>query len=529
MKGIWKYFIAPLVLTLSYSCEPSLLPDPSAVEGGALIEHGMMVLGKHLEDPYSVKNITKALESLYPTKAGSVDVRETDLYVRFLPSCEEEYESLQEMGVEMLDHPLDYEIVREGDYYHDPEIPEGNITWQYAVVPPDFPFPSDISYEILDRCHITEHEVFTRSGGDGIDWDAVERESFRLTGNAAMLEGLAGAKAGAANPAGRITLADDLKPLAVEGVKGVRVACNVFVKIGEAYTDEDGYYEIKKSFSTQPRYWLVFKNKKGFGIGLNLILVGGSSSTMGKQSQEGYSMEVSSESDRSLFARCVVNNAVWDYIGQCKTSSGSIKAPPANLRLWIFQQLDASSTVMMQHGAGVDNVQLVKKYLGDWATVVKWFLPDITLGFKDAEDYASMYATTIHELAHASHFQQVDKEWWDKLIEYILTSYITSGLMAYGTGGEEYAGYCEVAEMWAYYLSSRLFRMRYERSAAMFGTSYWFYPQILYYLDEKGLDYYKIFQALVPGVTDRDKLKEKLLALYPEFKTNILLAFNRYL
>ena len=63
----------------------------------------------------------------------------------------------------------------------------------------------------------------------------------------------------------------------------------------------------------------------------------------------------------------------------------------------------------------------------------------------------------------------------------------------------------------------------------MFGTSYWFFPQVLYYLDEKGLDYFKIFQALVPAVTDRDKLRDKLLTLYPEFKTNILLAFNRYL
>ena len=529
MKGFRKYLLVALALEALCACSSTFDKDSSSAKGDVPVEHGMMVLGKHLQDPYSVSNMTKALESLYPTKAGSVDVSETHLYVRFLPASEDQYECLLEMGVQMLDHPLDYEIVREGDYYHDPNIPEGEITWQYAVVPPDFPFPEDINYEILDHCHITEHEVFTRSGGDGIDWDAVERESFRLTGNAGMLEDAIRTKDGAARPSGRITLVDDMKPNAVEGVRGVRVACNVFVKIGEAYTNEDGYYEINKSFSTSPRYWLVFKNKKGFGIGLNLILVGGSSSTMGKQSLEGYSMEVSSGSDKSLFARCVVNNAVCDYIDRCKTSSGTIKTPPANLRLWIFQQLGASSTIMMQHGAGVDNSELVKKYLKDWVPVVKWFLPDITLGFKYEDDYASMYASTVHELAHASHFQQVDKDWWDKLIEYNLTGYLTSGLMTYGTGGEEYAGYCEVAEMWAYYLSSKFFRMRYKGSAAMFGTSYWFYPQLLYFLDDKGLDFYKIFQALVPAVTDRDTLKDKLLALYPEFKTNILLAFNRYL
>ena len=36
-----------------------------------------------------------------------------------------------------------------------------------------------------------------------------------------------------------------------------------------------------------------------------------------------------------------------------------------------------------------------------------------------------------------------------------------------------------------------------------------------------------IFKA--EGITDRDKLRSKLIALYPEFKTNIMLAFNRYM
>ena len=530
MKRMVKLLIAAALCTVMGACNIDALfsGDSADSEQTAELDHGMMVLGRQLEDPYSVKNITKALQALYPTKAGEIDVSATDLYVRFLPESQEEYDRLVEMGVEMLDHPLDYEIVREGDYYHDPEIPEGDITWQYAVVSPDFKFPPSIPFEVLDRCHITEHEVFTRSGEEYVDWEAVERESFRLTGNASMLEDEALTKAGAAKPSGRITLVDDRKD-SPEGVKGVRVACNVFVKIGQAYTDENGYYEIDKSFSTKPRYWLVFKNKRGFGIGLNLILVGGSSSTMGRHSQEGCSLEVRKESDRSLFSRCVVNNTVCDYFEKCKTAEGTIKAPPSNLRIWIFQKLSASSTIMMQHGAAIDNVKLIKKYLGDWAKLVKWFLPDVTLGLRDDKDYAAIYATTVHELAHASHFQQVGVEWWDKLVEYVLSSYLTSGLMTYGTGGEQNAGYCEVAEMWAYYLSSKMFRERYPGNPAMFGTSFWFYPQVFYYLDDRGLDFYRIFKALISTVTDREKLQDKLLALYPEFRNNINLAFNRYL
>jgi len=530
MKRIWIFIIIVSAVSMMASCQKG---DSFAGTGERPAEwetlsHGMMILGKQLEDPYSVKNITKAVESLYPTKAGSVDIPTTDLYVRFLPQSQSQCDMLENLGVEMIDHPVDFEIIKEGDYYHDPSVPENDITWQYAIVPPDFVFPPEIRHEVLDHCYITEHDVVTRSGMEGIDWEAVEREAFRLTGNEAMLEAAPLAKGGSAKPSGRITLVDDAFPDSPEGVKGVRVACNVFVKIGQAYTDEQGYYTINKNFSSKPRYWLVFKNKKGFGIGLNLIIVGGSVSTMGRHSQEGYSLEITSKMDRSLFARSVVNNSVWDYFESCKTRQGMMKSPPSNLRLWIFNKLGPSSAPMLQHGSVIDNTKL-KEYLGEWATIVKWFLPDVILGLKDQYDYASIYSTTTHELAHTSHFQQVGTSWWDKLIKFTLTSFVTSGLVTYGTGGEEDAGYCEVAEMWAYYLSSKMFRTRYTDSPVMFGTSWWFYPQIFYMLDDRGMDQYKIFKALVPAVTDRESLQQKLLSLYPEFKTNIMLAFNRYL
>jgi hypothetical protein len=530
MKKFASLLFVALPAFAAVSCNPVhfFIERGEAVDTDEVVAHGMMVLGRQLEDPYSVSNITRALASLYPTRAGEIDVSETDLYVRFLPASQEQYDKLESLGVEMLDHPVDFEIIREGDYYHDPSIAAGDITWQYAVVSPDFDFPEEIRYEVLDHCHITEHDVFSRSSYDGIDWDAVERESFRLTGNGAMLSGNVAVKSSAAQPSGRITLIDDRFPDTPEPVKGVRVACNVFVKIGQAYTDEDGRYEIGKNFSVEPRYWLVFKNKKGFGIGLNTILVGGSASAMGKHSSEGYSLEVSSSSDINQYRRCVVNNSAWDYYEHCKTSSGSMPAPPANLRIWIFPFIASSSAVMMQQGAAVDETK-IGEYLGDYAFIVKWFLPDVTLGLKDKNDYASIYASTVHELAHATHFQQVGTEYWNKYIDYIITSFVSSGFETYGSGSGSDAGYCCVSEMWAYYLETKFYRMRYRDSGAAFGTSWWFCPQIFYYLDDLGLDYYKIARALVKGIVDRDTLQSKLIALYPEFKTNIMLAFNRYL
>ena len=73
---------------------------------------------------------------------------------------------------------MDYRIIREGDYYQDPEVGDDAITWQYGVVPQDFTFPDGIRYELLDECYIAEHDPITRAG-DGIDWTRVEEEAYR--------------------------------------------------------------------------------------------------------------------------------------------------------------------------------------------------------------------------------------------------------------------------------------------------------------------------------------------------------------
>ena len=521
-----NHFICGLLCVVAaFSCQREPYGAPSGEKQEAdlsAVSHGMIVLGDQLEDPYSVKNITKALRALYPTRAGEVQVTETDLYVRFLPEDETQYRRLVELGLELTDHPMDYEILCEGDYYHDPELDEEHITWQYAVVPWDFIFPEGIRCEILDRCYIADHQAVTRA--DGIDWAEVERESFRLTGNGAMLQ--PGTRGGS-KPSGRVAIVDDKLDSEPIGVAGVRVTCNVFVKIASAYTDEEGYYHINRSFSSNPRYRLVFKNKKGFAMGFNFVLIPASMSTLGRHSPEGVSIVVRSTSDRALFTRCVVNNAGYDYYEGCDGGDAVIKRPPGNLRIWLFRNLRASSCVMLQQGAGIDNT-LVGQFLGEYASLVKMFLPDVTLGLKDKDSYDQIYAAAIHEFAHASHYMQVGNDYWNSLMTFVIKSFVTSGGVTYGVGTEKDHGYCEIGEMWAYYIQTRFYRDRYPDSAASFGTTFWFYPQIFFFLDERGLARHRLFAALTSDVHDRDALKLRLQSLYPEYKNAINQAFNRY-
>lgn len=514
-----------LVLTM-ISCSKERVRSERGLdyEYGRDIPHDMIVLGERLDNPYTTENMTKALHSLYPTKADRIDVKTTNLYVRFLPSDEREYDELKKITSFLMDHPLDYDIAVEGDWYHDPEIPEGDVTWQYAVVPRDFVFP-DMRYELIDECYISENDPGTRA--DDIDWGAVEQESYRLTGNSTIVSSPA-VKSGNLQPEGRITIVDDDycggKPL---GVSGVTVSCNSFVKFDCATTDRDGYYKMEKTFSSDPRYRIVFKNEKGFSIGFNMVLVPASVSTLGRSGPEGVDITVTDESDDRLFKRCVVNNAAYDYMVRCSAEDLDIALPPSDLRIWLFGGLQASSAVMMHHGAVVRS-NLIEGFLGRFASIMEYFLPDITIGTRIADSYKLLYSSTCHELAHASHFSRAGEAYWNNYIRYIMESYVATGGMTYGDGSGMYAGYCEIGEMWAYYLESKIYKERYGGGFPTFGTSHWFYPQIFRYLDERGISASEIFSVLDADVSSRDGLKSALIRSFPEDRTAIEQIFSRF-
>ncbi len=516
-------FVMSAILLSACSGESFVTEDNSVLSGGDVLGHDMIVLGERLENPYTTENVREAYVSVYPTKSRE-EIQTSHLYVRFLPKDSDEFALLDASELELLDYPLDYQILVDGDYYHDPSLPDESITWQYAVVPKDYEFP-DIKYEILDECHITESDLGSRAD-DGIDWEAVEREAYRLTGNTEMLEPQT--RKPKVNPSGRITIVDAHanggQPF---GVSGVKIVCNTFVKFSSAYTDRDGYYTIPKKFSAKLKYRLMFKNEKGFAIGFNWVLVPASVSTLGKASADGINITITRDSDRKLFLRSAVNNAAYDYITRCADEDMGLTLPPSDLRIWLFSGLSASSAVMIHHKSVVKS-EYISKFLGVFAGIIAFFAPDVTIGTKDMTEYRDVYRAVCHELAHCSHFSQVGVAYWDKYIEYILRSYVTTGGMTYGDGTGQYAGHCEVGEMWAYYLESVMYKERYGGAVPQFGSSYWFSPQIFRYLDERGFDKADFLAAMQTDVTDVSALQSRMTSLYPSKERMIEQVFYRY-
>ncbi|MCQ2119214.1 MAG: hypothetical protein MJY84_04750 [Bacteroidales bacterium] len=520
MKWLVKSLL-PLLVLASCSAEEGSMSDmePVAPQEEEILGHGEMVLGETLQNPYSMENIEASMDALGMTKA-SPNLSANCIYVRFLPEDAVQFETLASLGLDLLDHPLDRRIIKDGDYWHDPSLPEESITWQYTVVPPDFEFPEGIRHEVLDECYVPDSGAQTRTE-DVIDWDAVECKAYELTGNSDMISPGTRSKV---RPSGRITITDrSLSSGRKVGVSGVKVMANTFVKVSSAYTDANGSYSFSSGFSAKPHYRLCFENKKGFSIGLNLILVPASLSALGKGMPEGMDYNVEEDSDDALFRRCVVNNSAYDYYEMCQREG--ISVPASNLRFWILASMNPSCTMMMHHGAILD-AKLVGNYLDLYKALVRVFAPDITIGTKNKKDnYAAIYSSTVHELAHASHFQKVGTDYWGKYARYVIESFLITG-SCYGTGNSDNAGYCEVGEMWAFFMERSLYKQRY--GVTMGYGSLWFSPEIFDLLVEEGITRADICSVLNRNVCDAASLKTALTSAYSSKKSAITKAFAQY-
>lgn len=155
------------------------------------------MLGKKLENPYSVINMKKALTNLKTSSKKSakstdnfdINVETTHLYVKFIPKTEEELAILKKDSTLVLySYPLDYEILEGTGYYRDPEVPKGQPTYQYCAVKVDKVLPQDVESEILEELFIPDEESDklsksrkTKFSNQNID--ALADESLKITNN----------------------------------------------------------------------------------------------------------------------------------------------------------------------------------------------------------------------------------------------------------------------------------------------------------------------------------------------------------
>lgn len=499
--------------------------------GGKIVDPGILtdnvILGRKIDNPYSIQSMQEAYKRLRPTTklVGDSLLTPNYAYIRFLPVDAEDLSYLCDSMLELYNYPLDYEILGDPTDYFDESVGDNPITWQYTVIPINDVIPP-VHHEILDECYIPGDPGYNEFN------DQLEEEAFGGVG-VPVYSGHSGKI--------MVDTGDTLVP-----VKGVKIRARSFLKIRTCYTDENGNYDFDYSqFHYFPRKEIRWEGSYGYTLGEGIKLCMPQSSDLSQAN-----LTITRAACPTEWALSAVNNALYDWYRECNRSL--LPSPPNDLRVWVWKNMLDSSAIESGMTAMLHHINIFDINISDIETVlnstdtdsnigqravaglVNLILPDIIVfGAANANvAYSNLYSCAIHEAAHASHFQNVGttrserSQWWCQVINYELNNIIQtlfSTQNPYGTAETEGSGPCGLTEMWAY-AADAIFQAK---SPA--NSSYWFSPAPLCRLHN---DYETVFtlrsyaSLLTRETTSIQQFMNKLILYHPYYEEEIRAAFS---
>ena len=419
MKKFLFYTLLYLIFTscsqekIAWEHEETPSPNTSITESN----DGVIILGKRLENPYSLKNMKQAFKNLAPQTRNGIqekDILPTHYYVKFHPKSEHELDILkQDTTVIWYEYPLDYEIKTLGVSYHDPAIPDSLPTYQYASI--DIAKWEEIkqlpiAHEILEELFIPDEDsdediaITTRSSHSWSE-EFIENlvdESFRLTGNEEpYLETRGRSKW---RPAGNITVYDDIMGKSIPLV-GAKVRARRWFTTHIGYTNPNGDYSCNGRFKRPANYCIIWEGSD-WDIRDGAI---GQAYLNGPKQKGNWNVNITS--GKSLRYATIHRAAYRYYHGNI---AGFFRPANTKREKICYFDKDGTSTFWGNMGLGI--------------------LPDIKIYGKSssrAKQTYEIFGTTSHELSHVAHctwmrkiqYWQVSKiiyESWADFVEWSL-------------------------------------------------------------------------------------------------------------
>jgi hypothetical protein len=423
---------------LFVGCQQNQDADPITQKEGNFSSEktGMAKLGKKKNNPYSVTNMTIAFDNLKKSNArintDVIEISTTHLYIKFKPKSYAELDILKSDSTLILfSYPLDYEV-SEGSYYHDPSIPDSLPTYQYCSLPIDKPIPTGVAYEVLENLYIPDEykdnqELTARKVSDELISLLVE-EALIITDN---LPDSLKTNARTAfsirmpplwTPAGTVRVYDNTPT-----VNNWRPVTGAIVRATRWFTTHEGMVDANGNFSCNGRFryecdynlkWErhEFALRDGFLDGASF-----------KQNGRRGNWDVALAGNKDAMHAFVFLAALHYYYLDIK----GLRRPPQN-DFWNAQMRIRC------------HVKPDENALGDFAPNRKFLGMGNPINVYNADrNRNGIYATTIHELAHASHWNMsnennyrlcddIVQESWANGVEVELTKMV-SGWSSYDT------------------------------------------------------------------------------------------------
>lgn len=370
---------------------------------------GATVLGSKLRNPYSVSNMQTAYSNLqeqdpnFPELSISTNYR----YIKFMPENEFQLDLLKEDSTIVLyDIPLDYEIVTNGCYYHDPMLPDTAITYQYCSVPIGKVLP-DVPYSVLANLFIPpiEQDIYAKNVDMNPYYEALEEEAYRITGN---LDSDDKSRSNYWTPSGTIRMRDDV--LGIIPIEGIKVRARRWFTTYTGITNSQGYFECDGQFKNEVNYSFNWE-RYHFSVRSGDY---GQAKYDGPKQIGDWNLLIDSGSHE--FYAIIFRAAYHYYYGYIQ----NLRRPPLN-DTW-YPQMKISA-----------NYEYNDMYMGYhhyiWYSTIG-ILSRIDI-YNPQVDADKIYGATIHELAHASHWN-IDKELYSaggsSAIQYIVTDSWANGV-----------------------------------------------------------------------------------------------------
>lgn len=370
------------------------------------INDSIIVLGNAINDPYRFEVMLVAHNQLANEMKGALvpTISPTHKYVKILPHSEEELDIIKSDTTLLLwDYPLNYEIVKEGTYYHDPNIADSLPTWQYCVVPINHQFSTEINCELIYNLYFPpEHD-------NNVFYDRLEERANIITGS------ITNEDINRANywwiPSATIKAYDDVIGDYVP-LQGVKVIARRFTKIKTGITNENGYCIVNGSFKYKVNYSIKWESD--FWDVRNGVF--GQAYYNGPSLKNQWTLNIDRGGESLIFA--TIHRAAYKfYYGNCL----GVRRPILNFGRTKIAYLNRNAS---------------------WGTGCCWgtwdltgIIPNIFIAYPHLSvPTYDVFATTIHELGHQSHLITLGQslyinlrkeihESWAAAIEWRLTNH----------------------------------------------------------------------------------------------------------
>lgn len=430
-----------------------------------------IVLGSKLENPYSVSNLQIARDSLIASGMTPQEVPAilpTHYYARFKPADDDALAELMERDTTIIyyEFPLDYEIKEYGVSYHDPAIADTLPTYQYASVPiaqwqnlqdipnvectmlealcildedkdgshlgpitpidpdPFLPDPRDTlpfkpvippggdKIESVGNVYLSDAADNTDSGNyDESAISALMSKSFELTGNGDYEEPSMTRASSKWQPAGRITVYDNIAGGQIPLV-GAKVRARRWFTTYKGITNNIGEFTCNGKFKNPANYSIIWKRSK-FKIKDGNT---GQAYYNGPKIKGDWNLNINNGNSKSLrFATIhrAAHRMFYNLVSELKRPQSSKCLP-----IKYFNKINKENgSIGGLYSPSTKKVKIWGKVIDDETEV--WV------------DISNILSNTFHELGHAAHHTNANgkfnastlqhKESWACFVQYILT------------------------------------------------------------------------------------------------------------